>query len=1039
MNRAIKALLFAALLAAAPFAARTQAADASAIPVVITAQNAQFPEAFMSAIEALTPGEVLPLSSKEQAILTAASTGAKTGTKPEILAGLYLRQALTSPELKNAAAFLDDYEQRGAQDKQRLMGIGNAIAKSMKKQASAKKSADAMRKQGKAFASKDASSLENAISKGDGSDSISKVYDNSSNKGSVNANSSGNSPAVDYSKPVISSDRAVAIASAKVTPSTISSITTNGVPGDLNTLDVDAKPGADQHVGLGIAADGAANLLKQADRLPQVMQPSVPDIAQNKAAIEAAKKLEIQILPPKRPVFSAKSGTWVDPDTQASSTTLKDESTLAGAAHSQFNLVPESWTDSDSKFMKIITIPMSKLNDIASEQLHNERETDLTEAYSAGSYTNLVGGTGAFKVKILDEDEVAADPIKKLVRANFEKIGQKVSFVRTNMKAQLFTGVNAPINITAGVTGSVGVQLSGIVEVVETRAIPRNAEGAWITTKRRVFLWPLTAEHIKANFRVGEDLTITGRVQDSAGGSIGVGQEVGSFTYGTVGASATVGASRTGGKWISLHIKKVDLEHVTVVVQEGSDRSVSESVQAKVGVDIDADKFMPATSEDTKITASVYGWAAAEGKKALISELDKVGDVEFSLAFTQSKAHTDTEGWGTVSLTEPNSVLALNSLFKLNVKPLQALTTRDMYNNILGAGHFVSSTQDVTNNRDLQLRLSLLHYSSKKGTTFSELKWMSDGGKVNHYIVGKVYAESKLNLITTESREESILWYNVDTGDYSITVDMGPDKRTITTTRETINDVVAAQKGFGIPVQGNIHQPSVPIDIFGLGNYGKSDERGYFTVTPNGMKTMKTKTAEELMVAYLKADWLFERENNPPGKSVFNNSKPPLWVTEAALPAIRPALKYLSDNFSAIDRARFDNNDETPSMNDLNREYDKVSPGRGLTGDWQRFRSAAAFARRVIEMQKNEDKPEQAMEMFMAFRHDRDIDLKHAAVAMASLVGSTVDASGTALPNYTGYIEMTGSRVSLKPVGIPSTMPLTPLQQLSTVLDKWRQ
>jgi hypothetical protein len=1036
MRKLFKALFFVFLLCAIPFALNAQTAYNPAAPKDITVKYPDFPSTFMTAIEKLKPGEIIPLSATEQDALDGAVSAQDANAKPENLSSLYLRRALTEKvELNRAAAFLDAYGDRGAQDKKRLLGIGNAIQKSLQKQLAAKNAANAMRNQKKSYSSQTAEDLAKTPASTNSSGNISKTGDNSMS-GSLPG---GKTTPVDYSKPVISAGRALEIANAKIQqPVKTSSSITKGVPADLNGLDVDAKASDDQHVGAAIAAAGAANLAKQADVLPQVMQPSAPDIANNPAAIEAAKHLEVQILP-KRPVFAAKSRSWTDPDASASSTTVRDESTLPGAQQSRFNIVPESWTDSDSKYMKIITVPLSKLNDIASEQVYNEREEDLNKAYGTGSYSNLVGGAGAFKVKIMDPDEINADPVKKQVVANFAKLGQKVSFVRTDIKAQLFTGVSAPINIAAGVTGSANVQISGIVEVVETRAVPHDAQGAWLSAKRRVFLWPLTAEHIKKDMRVGEDLTITGRVQDTVGGSIGIGQQLGSFQYGAVGASATAGASRTGGKWISLHIKKIDLDHVTAVIQEGTDRTVSENVQARAGVDIDSDDFMPQVSESVSITSSVYGWAAAQGKKAVINELDKIADVEFSLAFSQTKAQTSTEGWGSVSLDDDSSTAALDSMFKFNFKPMQGLQTNNMYNGILGAGHFVASSQDVTNNKELQLRLSLLHFVSKKGTTFSELQWESDGGKVNHYLVGKVYADSSFDPLSEKRHEESILWYNVDTGEYSITVDMGPDKRTITTTAETVNDVVAAQKGFGIPVDGHINPPSVPINIFGLGNYGKSNETGYFTVTPNGMKSMKDKTPEDMMIAYLKADWLFERENNPPGKSIFNNSKPPLWVTDAAAPQIRPALKFLSDNFSAIDRARFGDKDDREDMSDLNRAYAKISPGRDLVGDWQRFRSAAAFARRVMTMQQNEDKPEQAMDMFMAFRHDSNIDLKHATVAMTYLVGSTTGANGVSIPNYTGYMEMTGSRVSLKPVGIPDHMPLTPLQQLSTVLDKWNK
>lgn len=676
------------------------------------------------------------------------------------------------------------------------------------------------------------------------------------------------------------------------------------------------------------------------------------------------------------------------------------------------------------KGLRVVAVSVDKLKELASKELYKERKTGLDSAYGVSEGAHL-SGAGYFTAKILNKNEVEADPVKKRVREEATARGEKVTFLRTNTKAQLFGDRNIPIGDGGGVPVGFGLRLGGVVEIVETRAIPRELGGAWDHAKERVFLWPLSAKSLRETMRVGEDLTITGRVERGAGLGVSAGQRLGDFAFGSIGAGATLSGGHAADEWISLRVSKIDEDHVRLLLQKGDGQTLAANLSIKAGLDLYDDSYVPGV-EPAKLDDGLVGKAVLSGQKSLLKKVEELASVELSAGWSVSKHEVESEGWGAVSLSEPGSAKALDEFFKFKPAALRSLPPDSTLSAALAAGRVTSEVRDVTHDSRLQARLSLLKITKTAGTTFYEVHWRVDDGPLRKYLVGVARSSWRGDVTKTKRDEESVMWYDLDTGSASVNVRLGPQDRLMTTTRERINDVIAAQKALGLTVPGKIDHPSPYLQFFGLGNYGRSEELGQFSLPPEGVAAVAKAKRPELLTAYLRADWLFEKESYPPGYIWASASKAPPWAETSDPAALAPVLAFLHDNAAEVERLEFQKGQER-ELDWLERDYEKVAPGRSLRADADRYLSAAAYANRVQDMQRS-GKPEALIEMFLALKKDGDIDLKRAVGATAYL------AEG----NFKAYIEMTGKRVDLRPTTRPESLPQHPISELGGLIGSWR-
>lgn len=673
--------------------------------------------------------------------------------------------------------------------------------------------------------------------------------------------------------------------------------------------------------------------------------------------------------------------------------------------------------------VKLVALAVEKVEDLARKQLYEERKAGLDQAYGIRPGSS-VGGAGVFSARILKPDEVDADPLLKRVRQGERARGMDAVFLRTNAKVQLFGSQAVPISIPGP---TAGLRLAGMVEVVETRVIPRDGSGAWTHAKERAILWPLEAEELRRHMRVGEDMTITGRLDRGAALGAGFGRTLGVPAFGQVGAGATASAGRAADEWVTLRIKKTGPAELRVLLQRGNGESFGGAVALSAGLDLYDDEWIPRSSPET-VEQTWVGAAVVNGELTLLKSLEKLLKAELSLSWSQARRDAKSEGWGAVRLDDPSQAAALDKLFAFDPGPLRALPPQATYSAELGAGRFESDAREVTDDAVLQARLTKLHATRSAGTSFYELRWSADGKPPSRHLMGVARSSFRGDVTKTARDENATLWYDLDTLQPNVSVSLGPQKRLFTTTRERINDVIAAQGALGLDVSGRIEHPEPYLQLFNLGNYGRSEESGRFALSPAGVKRVGEAPSEKLVAAYLHADWIYERQSFPPGKNVWGADAPPPWAETGEASDYRPVYDFLAANAAEIRELSRGGQDGASALSWLENEYRKLAPGRYASADADRFLAAQAFARHVSAMGAAGD-PEKVIELFLQFKKDGDLELKRAVTAAAAVAGPD---------NYSAYLEMTGKRVQLRPQGGQFDLMPDPLARQQRELARWR-
>lgn len=697
--------------------------------------------------------------------------------------------------------------------------------------------------------------------------------------------------------------------------------------------------------------------------------------------------------------------------------------------------------DEQSGILRLYSLSVDKVQELADEgrqaaakavdkEVHKKRRIAKLEESFQVVPGAAIGGAGVFHTKILTPEEVDADPVRRAEREKARRGGEDIVFVRTNTKAQLFGSSVIPIDVSVGpASPSIGLRLSGFIEIVQTRAIPKQRADAWAHAKERVFMWPLSAKHLREVMRVGEDLTITGRVDRGSALALGLGKELGSTRFGSVGVGVQGSVGKAADVWVTLHISKIAPDKVRVVVQKGNGEVLQANVSLTAGLKIYDDSFIPKVNP-TGLEDSTLGALVTKGEVKLYQKLADLARAELSSSWSKGKHGSETEGWGSVSLTDPKSAKALDKLFKFNPEAMRKLTAEETGSDLVGAARLNARVRDVTEDKSLQARLTVLRLTRASGTRFYEVQWGLDDGTREHYLVGVVYSRFDGKVTGTKRRVETVMWHDLNRGTSRVTVRLGPQKRLLTTTRETINNVIAVQKALKLPVRGEIDHPGLYLQLFGLGNYGRTNEKGYYTLEPEGVERIGTAGEDELIAAYLKADWLFEKESFPPGY-IWGNDEAPPWA-EGDASSLGPVLDFFKEHAKTINREYMQSSNDNGSRSTLGRyrrTYSGLSPGRGLRGDVRRFIAARSYARHVLAMQGAADHPERLIELFLRLRQDSVLELKRSIAATSILAGND---------SYRAYLEMTGSSVKLVPLTGAPDLPQNPVQRLNGLVDGWK-
>lgn len=675
--------------------------------------------------------------------------------------------------------------------------------------------------------------------------------------------------------------------------------------------------------------------------------------------------------------------------------------------------------------IKLVAVAVEKIEDLARKQLYEERKAGLDQVYGIRPGSSL-GGAGAFAARILKPEEVEADPLYKGVREAERARGEDAVFLRTNAKIQLYGSQAIPVSIPGP---TVGLRLAGLVEVLETRVIPRDRGGAWRHAKERTILWPLEAEELKKTMRVGEDMTITGRLDRGTAVGVGFGKTLGVPKYGSIGAGVTASVGRAADEWVSVRLRKLSPTELRVFVQRGNGESFGGAVSASAGLDIYDDEWIPRSSPETADETFVGG-VVLKGESFLLKRLEKLLKAELSLSWSRAERDVKTEGWGAVHLDDPAQAQALDRLFAFDMAPLRALPYAATFAADLGGGRIESDSREVTDDRTLQARLTKLRAVHSAGTSFYELRTSVDGRAPARHLMGVARSRFKGEVTDTERNESAVLWYDLDTLEPHVTMSLGPEKRLFTTTRERINDVIAAQGALGLDVRGRIDHPEPYLQLGALGNYGRTTENGKFALGPEGVRRVAAAPKEALVAAYLRADWLYERQSFPPGENFWGADAPPPWARTSEASDYRAVYDFLTVNAREVrELSQPGRQDDASSMNWLENQYRKLAPGRYLRADAERFLSAQAFARHVEGMKGAGDDPEKVIELFLQFKKDRDLELKRAVTATAAVAGRG---------NYDAYLEMTGKNVELKPESGQFDLMPNPLERQQRTLARWR-
>lgn len=675
--------------------------------------------------------------------------------------------------------------------------------------------------------------------------------------------------------------------------------------------------------------------------------------------------------------------------------------------------------------IKLVAVAVEKIEDLARKQLYEERKAGLDQVYGIRPGSS-VGGAGVFGARILKPAEVDGDPLMKRVREAERARGEDVVFLRTNAKIQLFGSQAIPISIPGP---TVGLRLAGMVEVVETRVIPKDRGGAWQHAMDRTILWPLDAEELKTNMRVGEDMTITGRLDRGTALGVGFGKTLGVPAFGSVGAGATASVGRAADEWITLRLKKTGPAELRVLLQRGNGESFGGAVALSAGLDLYDDEWIPRSNPES-VDETWTGDVVLKGESFLLKRLEKLLKAELSLSWSEARRDAKSEGWGAVRLDDPRQADALDKLFSFDPGPLRALPPSATYSPELGAGRFESDHREVTDDATLQARLTKLHATRSAGTSFYELRTSVDGEPVSRHLMGVARSSFKGDVTKTARGESAVLWYDLDTLQPNVAMTLGPQKRLFTTTRERINDVIAAQGALGLDVKGRIEHPEPYLQLGALGNYGRTEENGRFALSPEGVKRVGQAPPEKLVAAYLRADWLYERQSFPPGKNFWGAGAPPPW-SETSEPAdYRAVYDFLAENAAEVrELSQPGRQDDAAALGWLENEYRRLAKGRHLRADADRFHAAQAFARHVGGMKGASEDPEKVIELFLQFKKDRALELKRAVTATASVAGAD---------NYSAYLEMTGKNVQLRPESGQFDLMPNPLERQQRELARWR-
>ncbi|TPW20564.1 MAG: hypothetical protein FD126_1557 [Elusimicrobia bacterium] len=574
-----------------------------------------------------------------------------------------------------------------------------------------------------------------------------------------------------------------------------------------------------------------------------------------------------------------------------------------------------------------------------------------------------------------------------------------------------------------------GLRLAGLIEVVETRVIPKDRGGAWQHAKDRTILWPLDASELKKNMRVGEDMTITGRLDRGTALGVGFGKTLGVPAFGSVGAGVTASVGHAADEWVTLRLKKTGPAELRVFLQRGNGESFGGAVSASAGFDLYDDEWIPRSSPES-VDESWTGVAVLKGESFLLKRIEKLLKAELSLSWSKAERDTKTEGWGAIHLDDPTQAHALDRMFAFDLNPMRALPPSATFSPELGAGRIESDAREVTDDTTLQARLTKLHATRSAGTSFYELRTSVDGRAPSRHLMGVARSSFRGDVTKTARGENAVLWYDLETLQPNVAMSLGPQKRLFTTTRERINDVIAAQGALGLEVDGRIEHPEPYLQLGALGNYGRTEENGRFALSPEGVKRVGQAPKEKLVAAYLRADWLYERQSFPPGKNFWGADGPPPWASTGDASDYRTVYDFLAENAREVhELSQPGRQEDAQALSWYESQYRKLAPGRFLRSDAERFRSAVAFAQHVEGMKGAGEDPEKVIELFLQFKKDSALELKRAVTATASVAGSD---------NYSAYLEMTGKNVQLKPQSGQFDLMPNPLERQQRDLARWR-
>jgi|GEM_PF-4195970 len=636
-----------------------------------------------------------------------------------------------------------------------------------------------------------------------------------------------------------------------------------------------------------------------------------------------------------------------------------------------------------------------------------------------GITDNLVGA-GIFNFKLLDAREIHKDLVKAAVykAGKFDdKLRAQTHFVRISARVQLINSLGLPVDIISAATPvTAKAWINGYAEVTETR-LTEGRQFKAATRGLTKMAWPLSSKFIR-RMKIGEDVSLVARIDRGLEAGIYATQAI-PFNAATMGLKAGSTNWKSNENWLHVFIEKIDPSHVTILVETGKGSSIGTRVSIFSGLDFIDDLFKSKketayTDKQSKASFwdTLLGMGINKGRVETISNLENMSKVELGVEFARTFTDVRTRGWSAVDITD--------SLTEKAVKEALAKLGRTDGLEQLKAGSaglsFESRLTDVTKRRSAFLRCFGKIAENERKLSLRQLDYVDEQGNHRQLEIAE-YDYHGINKPLNASRERELtVWYDKARNKYSMTMALGPQKRTWSTTRARVEDVAVFQKELGLPVAN----PKISD-----GRLGRTTETANVTISPAGFKNIASAPFDTVMREYLAADWSFERN-----RTDYSSAVPPWAARDGANYAA--AKKFFTDNYSLLSYIYQDH----PDMEKLTAEYEAIAPGRDMITDWSSYADALKFTQRVLEMQrayKTGDRPEDVLEAVLELKKDFSKDPKKMMLAMARLSSY----SDPSVENYTAYAAMSGKHVSLTP-DIPQDPPLAPDEVLANRIEQWK-